>query len=480
MPRPSDQVAESRGIPGRSSLSEISASGQTAGAGWIPGSSAVVVGIGDSIMYGQFASTCASWSRSPTQYPAGSSSWGACSLDRIGYATGATVVNLGRSGACFQSTVLGCSKIATILSTYQSYVGPYVGSHYNGNQYFIFQGGTGEVGNAPNLDYGIVYDNYVGLITWMHQQGVPYNHIALSSVDPTNPSVPGKPGALENPQMIAGWNQTEARVAMNPTWAGQLVIADNYDALRACGYSCYYSDGLHLVDAGYAAQAKAWLNANDRNALLLAAIPSTPGYSGTFRNQGSLLAGNLGVDTPCGFALGTATSTVGVACTFTDSSGDTNIVGVEPSSWGLKVAAGTPALALDSGGQMGLLSNLFIAGTTAQKGSGTTWSNPADRQIMAAIRPYTRGLADVLRLEPVSFRFNGRGGVRDDNRRHVGFVAQDVRNVDTAMVYVSPVRGMRNRLAVDSSDLTEKLVNAVQSLQREIDELKAQLKEARR
>jgi hypothetical protein len=81
-------------------------------------------------------------------------------------------------------------------------------------------------------------------------------------------------------------------------------------------------------------------------------------------------------------------------------------------------SANTQMLALDS------LGNLQIAGSSGMKASGTTWSNPSDPRLKDDVTPYTRGLADILPLEPIAYRLKAQPDLQC-----YGFDAAAVRDV---------------------------------------------------
>jgi hypothetical protein len=68
--------------------------------------------------------------------------------------------------------------------------------------------------------------------------------------------------------------------------------------------------------------------------------------------------------------------------------------------------------------------DLIIAGANAQKSAGTSWINPSDPRLKDDVMPYTRGLADILGLEPIAYRLKAN---RD--RECYGFDAAAVRDV---------------------------------------------------
>ena len=68
--------------------------------------------------------------------------------------------------------------------------------------------------------------------------------------------------------------------------------------------------------------------------------------------------------------------------------------------------------------------NFIISGPTAIKSSGTTWSNPSDPRLKQDISVYTAGLAEILELEPITYRLKAQ-----PDRVCYGFDAAKVRDV---------------------------------------------------
>lgn len=54
-----------------------------------------------------------------------------------------------------------------------------------------------------------------------------------------------------------------------------------------------------------------------------------------------------------------------------------------------------------------------------------TWNSLSDVRTKRDIEDYTRGLADLVKLRPVTFRYNGEGGTVDDDVIRYGLVAQE-------------------------------------------------------
>jgi len=109
--------------------------------------------------------------------------------------------------------------------------------------------------------------------------------------------------------------------------------------------------------------------------------------------------------------------------------------------------------------------NLLILGSVGQKASGTTWSNPSDIRLKKDIRPYERGLTDILRLEPIHYTLKA-GDIET-----CGFDAEKVRDVFPECISTTKMRldpadeeETENVLVFDMHPILVALVNAVKEL----------------
>jgi hypothetical protein len=116
--------------------------------------------------------------------------------------------------------------------------------------------------------------------------------------------------------------------------------------------------------------------------------------------------------------------------------------------------------------------------------SGTNISDVRTKQ---NITPYTRGLADLIRLEPISYQFNGLGGTTDDGTIRHGLAAQAAQPFIPECV--SPTRALPSdptktdvpsllldgQLSLDPAPLTFALINAVKELAARVGTLEARL-----
>jgi hypothetical protein len=106
--------------------------------------------------------------------------------------------------------------------------------------------------------------------------------------------------------------------------------------------------------------------------------------------------------------------------------------------------------------------------------SATSYPGPSDARIKKNVQPWTtRGLADVIQLQPVSYQFNGEGGTRDDGVTRYGVIAQEAQAcLPEAVVILAPAtdlpdpepRSIADQLAFDNGTLVFALVNAVKEL----------------
>lgn len=115
---------------------------------------------------------------------------------------------------------------------------------------------------------------------------------------------------------------------------------------------------------------------------------------------------------------------------------------------------------------------------TAYKPVAGPWSAISDRRIKEGIEDYLGGLAEVCRLRPVSYAFNGRGG-RTRGGHHIGLIADEAElvmpeMVGSATVQLDPGDAELTRLkTLDPGPLTYALVNAVKQLASRVASLEA-------
>ena len=112
---------------------------------------------------------------------------------------------------------------------------------------------------------------------------------------------------------------------------------------------------------------------------------------------------------------------------------------------------------------------LQLNADSAYKPGGGSWSNSSDARIKTDVRPFRDGLATLLKINPVHYTYNGKGGC-PKGLRGIGVVAQEVQK---AVPYcVSSVRTKLQEedaeetdlLTFNASALLFVLINAVKEL----------------
>jgi hypothetical protein len=120
----------------------------------------------------------------------------------------------------------------------------------------------------------------------------------------------------------------------------------------------------------------------------------------------------------------------------------------------------------------------FVSNGEAYKPGGGEWAAISDARLKEDIRPYTRGLAELRALRPVRYKYKKEYWAASD-RYFTGLIAQEVQDVVPEMVHPYKFQAIGDRLldvlAVDPSDLTYMLINAVKELDAENQLLKARL-----
>jgi hypothetical protein len=125
--------------------------------------------------------------------------------------------------------------------------------------------------------------------------------------------------------------------------------------------------------------------------------------------------------------------------------------------------------------------DLTINGSTASKvGGANTWTVISDRRLKDNVVPFTKGLAELIQIQPKSFTYNGKGGTVA-GEKSISIIADEIQQVlpDT-------VGAMDVKLNPDDTQMTEiqtfnfsevgwVMVNAIKELKAEVDSLKAQL-----
>ena len=135
---------------------------------------------------------------------------------------------------------------------------------------------------------------------------------------------------------------------------------------------------------------------------------------------------------------------------------------------------------------------LHVVGNAIKSVGGTGWSVTSDKRLKSNIQEFSSGLDDILRINPVSFSYNGKAGTTP-NTKEVGVIAQEFKEISPESVFTfkhteytpdaddldKPYKkgATEEYLGVNSSRVTWMLVNAVKEQQAIINDLKNQVEE---
>ncbi len=134
----------------------------------------------------------------------------------------------------------------------------------------------------------------------------------------------------------------------------------------------------------------------------------------------------------------------------------------------------TERMRIDSSG------GLILVGSTAQKATGTTWSNPSDQRLKDNIRDYTKGTAELMQVRVREWEYNGKGNTTQ-GMKGLGVIADEVMTVlpNTVETYDAKLNADdEENTAIkkfDATEITWLLVKTVQEQQTIINDLKARV-----
>jgi len=124
--------------------------------------------------------------------------------------------------------------------------------------------------------------------------------------------------------------------------------------------------------------------------------------------------------------------------------------------------------------------SLVLAGSTAQKATGTTWSNPSDQRLKSNIQDYVKGTAELMQVRVREWEYNGKGGTTE-GMKGLGVIADEVMTVlpDTVENYDAKLNADDEETTAikkfDATEITWLLVKTVQEQQTLITALTARI-----
>jgi hypothetical protein len=142
------------------------------------------------------------------------------------------------------------------------------------------------------------------------------------------------------------------------------------------------------------------------------------------------------------------------------------------------------AISAISGSNSGLAywgtGSIIVTGDAFKPGGGT-WKDFSDERVKKDVKDFRQGLAELKRLRPVAYKFNGLAGTQDNGKEYVGVIAQELEKVLPAMVSSKKAKlhpsdaDETDLKQVDSSNFTYILINSVQEQQKVIERQDARI-----
>ena len=123
---------------------------------------------------------------------------------------------------------------------------------------------------------------------------------------------------------------------------------------------------------------------------------------------------------------------------------------------------------------------LILAGSTAQKATGTAWSNPSDIRLKEDVRNYEKGSSDLMKLRVCEWHWNGRGGT-EKGKNGIGVIADEImivlpNSVDTYETLLDEGDvALTEVKKFDATEVTWLLVTSLQEALENIDQLTARI-----
>ncbi|HDR52870.1 MAG TPA: hypothetical protein ENN90_14830, partial [Mariniphaga anaerophila] len=114
---------------------------------------------------------------------------------------------------------------------------------------------------------------------------------------------------------------------------------------------------------------------------------------------------------------------------------------------------------------------LHVEGSASKTEGGSSWSTWSDERLKTITRKYTKGLSDIVSLNPVLFRYNENNPLQlPSDTEKVGFIAQEVQKVFPEAVS----EGIDGYLELNVDPINIALVNAIKELKDENEKLKSE------
>jgi hypothetical protein len=139
---------------------------------------------------------------------------------------------------------------------------------------------------------------------------------------------------------------------------------------------------------------------------------------------------------------------------------------------------------VDNPGNINANGNITIGGQAYKPGGGS-WTATSDARLKTDVEEYDAGLEELKRLNPIRFRYNGRGRTPETGKSYVGLAAEEVKQVMPEMV--GSFKGRidyedkedQDILTVDPSNLIYTVINALKEIEQRLAALEEKPKRAK-
>jgi hypothetical protein len=148
---------------------------------------------------------------------------------------------------------------------------------------------------------------------------------------------------------------------------------------------------------------------------------------------------------------------------------DINTDGSSAFSWSTQ-PAGTRADRRVDRLRIDTVGSLILYSSTAQKATGTTWSNPSDQRLKTNIMDYPKGITELMQVRVREWEYNGKGGTTV-GMAGLGVIADEVMTIlpNTVDTYDAKLDEADEETTAikkfDATEITWLLVKAVQEQQ---------------
>jgi len=120
----------------------------------------------------------------------------------------------------------------------------------------------------------------------------------------------------------------------------------------------------------------------------------------------------------------------------------------------------------------------LVANGTAAKPGGGTWDSFSDSRVKENIKPYSKGLAEIILVNPVNYEYNGLANTTKGTE-YTGIIAQEIKDIfpETVTIYKAKLNEEDEENTelynFNSTALTFALINAIKELNEKIKILEA-------